>query len=141
MPDLDPFDPNRWGLTTDQAPAPATRMARQPRTRKSQRFLKGPVPWLWLVRAMALPGKALAVGLLLWQLRGMTGRNPVLFCLARVVADGIPTTTARRAIRTLERAGLAAIRRRPGRGLEVTILDGPDNEAGQPSGGNRRGRK
>jgi hypothetical protein len=49
---------------------------------------------------MTFPGKALAVGLMLWQLRGMTGRDPVLFCLRRAEADGIPTTTARRAVRT-----------------------------------------
>ena len=72
---------------------------------------------------MRLPGKALAVGLMLWLQRGMSGRRTVLFCLARAAADGIPTTTARRAIRELERAGLVSIKRKPGRGLEVTILD------------------
>jgi hypothetical protein len=74
---------------------------------------------------MALPGKALAVGLILWLQRGITGRCTVLFCLARATAEGIPTTTARRAARELERAGLVAIHRKPGRGLEVTILDVP----------------
>jgi hypothetical protein len=72
---------------------------------------------------MVLPGKALAVGLILWQLRGMVGRDTVTFCLARAEADGIPTTTARRAVRELERAGLIAVCRKPGRGLEVTLLD------------------
>src|SRR5215813_6120561 len=34
------------------------------------RFLKGPVPWWWIVAAAALPGKALIVGLSLWRLAG-----------------------------------------------------------------------
>ena len=34
------------------------------------RFLKGPVPWLWIVVAAALPGKALLIGLCLWRLAG-----------------------------------------------------------------------
>ncbi len=78
--------------------------------------------------AMKLPGKALAVGLMLWLERGMKDRRTVLFCLNRAAADGIPTTTARRAVRELERAGLVAIHRKPGRGLEVTILEVPAGE-------------
>ena len=45
------------------------------RPRDPDRFLKGPVPWPWLMQAMALPGKALAVGLMLWLEHGMTGRK------------------------------------------------------------------
>jgi hypothetical protein len=74
---------------------------------------------------MDLPGKALAVGLILWRQRGITGKQTVLFCLTRAAADGIAATTARRAVRDLEKAGLVAIRRWPGRGLEVTLLPVP----------------
>lgn len=123
----DPFDPDRWALRPDGVtPAPVT--VPKDRVSRPDRYLKGPIPWRWLVRAMLLPGKALAVGIMLWQLRGMTGRNPVLFCQARAVDEGIPTTTARRAIRTLAAANLIAIHNRPGRGLEVTILDIPGNK-------------
>jgi hypothetical protein len=122
MRNADTFDPDRWEMTSDPLP-PSAPKKRRPWSRRSGRFLKGPVPWHWLVRAMTLPGKALAVGLMLWLQRGLTGRRTVLFCLARAAADGIPTTTARRAIRELERVGLVAIRRKPGRGLDVTILD------------------
>src|SRR5262245_1386166 len=110
MPDADPFNPDRWEMTADpgQAPEPAPGTQRQ--LRRRDRFVKGPVSWRWLVRAMGLPGKALAVGLMLWLQRGLTGRRTVHFCLARAAAEGIPTTTARRAIRGLERAGLVEIR-------------------------------
>lgn len=135
-PGRDPFAPDRWEAN-GEAVAPAPAVPKRTRWRCADRFLKGPVPWRWLLRAMALPGKALAVGLMLWRLRGMAGRDPVLFCLTRAAADGIPTMTARRAIRALEGAGLVSIERRPGRGLEVTILlDTPEDEA---SGANRGG--
>jgi len=127
MPDADPFDPDRWQTNGEpvQTLTPTARKKRPPRPRRTGRFLKGPVPWPWLAGAMQLPGKALAVGLMLWLQRGITGRRTVLFCLARAAADGIPTATARRAIRALERAGLVTICRKPGRGLEVTLLDPP----------------
>ena len=126
MPEADPFDPDRWELPTGQTPGPAVKKQHRPRPHREGRFLKGPVPWPWLQRAMSLPGKALAVGLVLWLLRGMTRRRTVRFCLTRAAADGIPTTTARRAVRELERAGLVSIRRKPGRGLDVTLLDVPE---------------
>jgi hypothetical protein len=72
---------------------------------------------------MRLPGKALAVGLMLWLQYGITGDRTVTFCLSRAAADGIPRRTAQRAMEALERAGLVSVRRRPGRGLEVTILE------------------
>jgi hypothetical protein len=72
---------------------------------------------------MQLPGKALAIGLMLWKEAGCERKRTVNFCLAHARADGIPTTTARRAIRELERAGLVTIYRKPGRGLEVTLHD------------------
>jgi hypothetical protein len=124
MPDADDFDPDRWQMTADPTPVDAT-AKRRPRPRRTERFLRGPIPWFWLRLAMVLPGKALAVGLILWQLHGLTGRRTVTFCLARAEADGIPTTTARRAIRELERAGLVSVLRKPGRGLEVKLLDAP----------------
>jgi hypothetical protein len=121
MPD-DAFAPERWELTTEPSPGSAT-TKRRPRLRQTERFLRGPVPWPWLRRAMRLPGKALAVGLILWLQGGITGRRTVTFCLARAEANGIPVTTARRAIRELERDGLVLIIRRPGHGLDVTLLD------------------
>ena len=124
MPVGDDFDPERWAAASDAKPAaPSTPRQRPRRSRRPDRFLKGPVPWSWLLSAMLLPGKALAVGLMLWLQSGITGDRTVTFCLSRAAGDGIPTTTARRAMKALERAGLVSVRRRPGRGLEVTILE------------------
>src|SRR6516164_4298213 len=106
MPAGDDFDPERWAATGDATPI-ATAPARQwpRRSRRSDRFLKGPVPWPWLLSAMLLPGKALAVGLLLWSQSGITGNRTVTFRLSRAAGDGIPPTTARRAMKALEGRG------------------------------------
>jgi hypothetical protein len=122
MENTDDFTPERWGIPSDLTLPVRPREPIAPRTGRSGKFLKGPVSWEWIRRAMRLPGKALAVGMMLWLEHGMTGRWTVHFCLARAAAEGIPTTTARRAIRVLERAGLVTILRKPGCGLEVTIL-------------------
>jgi hypothetical protein len=39
-------------------------------SKRTDRFLKGPVPMPWLATAARLPGKALAVGIALWRLGG-----------------------------------------------------------------------
>jgi hypothetical protein len=125
MLDADEFHPDRWGIAESfpEVATPARKHKSLPRSRKTVRFLKGPIPWPWLLKAMRLPGKALAVALMLWKEAGCARRRTIHFCVTRAVAEGIPITTARRAIHALEQAGLVEIHRRPGRGLEVTLLD------------------
>jgi hypothetical protein len=86
-------------------------------------FLRGPVPWPWLVRAMALPGQALAVGLILWREAGMADNRTVSVNHARFEKCGISEKASRYALENLEHAGLIAVQRPPGRNLEVTILE------------------
>src|SRR3954465_13057049 len=52
-------------------------------------FLKGPIPWDWLETASKLPGKALALGMLLWREAGMDGIGPVAITTAKVAALGL----------------------------------------------------
>jgi DNA-binding transcriptional ArsR family regulator len=85
-------------------------------------FLLGPLPWGWLDRAARLPGQALAVGLILWFRHGLTGAKALRLCLERV-GFAVSEQAGRRAVRALEGAGLVSVVRRPGRGLDVTILD------------------
>jgi hypothetical protein len=85
-------------------------------------FLKGPVPWAWLKRAMALPGKALEVGLILWREAGIQGRMTIALRPAPMRDCSILPDAGRRAVRQLEAAGLIAAHRPAGRSLELTIL-------------------
>jgi hypothetical protein len=124
MLDLDPFDPERWETTAETVPLTLARK-RTTQKRKPVGFLKGPIPWPWLAKAMTLPGKALAIGVMLWREFGCTGNLTVYFSLPRAVAVGIPKSTAHRAVETLEEAGLIKVTRLPGHGLSVEILDAP----------------
>ena len=118
----DPFDPARF---RNPGPwPPAARPAKAlPRHRPGEAFLKGPIPWAWLEAAAALPGRALAVGLVIWQEAGCRKNRTVTLTLARARRLGGSENAARRAVRHLAGAGLVAVEHLPGRGLRVTVLD------------------
>ena len=63
IPDLDSLR-----IAHTAVPAPKKRA---PRHKTGEKFLKGPIPMSWLVRAGKLPGKAIHVGLSLWFYAGM----------------------------------------------------------------------
>lgn len=89
-------------------------------TRHVGLFLRGPVPWSWLVAAMAVPGRALAVGLAVWFQAGLRKRRSDLpINLSRI---GVDRSTASRGLDALAKAGLVRIGRRPGRRPTVTII-------------------
>ena len=98
---------------------------RLPRHRGREAFLKGPIPWAWLVEAAGLPGRALQVALLLWKEAGCRKSRMVSFCLSHGAELGLKPDPARRALRRLQMAGLVNVRHSPGRGLEVTLQDVP----------------
>jgi hypothetical protein len=110
--------------------APPKPPRRPPRHRPGERFLKGPIPWPWLERSMTLPGKALHVGLILWREAGWRRNRTVRFCLHGNLPAGLTLWAARRGLRALETAGLVRIFRKPGHGLEVSLMEasalGPD---------------
>jgi hypothetical protein len=130
----DGFDLDAYCLTGDEAAG--TGLAQEPpRHRPGERFLRGPVPWVWLTRAGSLPGRALQVGVTLWQLAGVQGNRTVVFCLSRMRDMGVGEQAARRALRALEGAGLVSVSHKPGRGLEVTLWGAPgvSNRAPDPT--------
>lgn len=122
----DAFDPRMLQLPPGSIPT-FRPSQRPPRPASGQRFLKGPVPWDWILKAAELPGKALFLSMVLWHEVGWRRRRTFKVCLSRV--PGLSEYAARRALRRLESANLVAIGRKPGRGLEVTILDVPSATA------------
>jgi hypothetical protein len=72
---------------------------------------------------MKLPGQALAVGLIIWREAGIRNSLTMPLQHARLREAEIKKDTSRRALRSLEMAGLVTISRPPGRCLEVTILE------------------
>src|SRR5262245_26670788 len=126
MPHPDSFDVDVLRLPgSDLTALRQNRRRKPPRHRQGEKFLKGPIPWPWLQRAFLLPGKALHVALLLWREAGCRRSRIVSLCLAGVLPEGLSRQSARRGLRQLAGAGLVTVRRRPGRGLEVTLNDLP----------------
>jgi hypothetical protein len=113
--DLEKLRVSNLPMTVPPSPHP-------PRHQPGQAFLKGPIPWIWLVQAGQLPGQALAVGLVLWREAGCKNCRTISFRLSLARQFGMHPDTARRALHALEQAGLIATRCIPGRHLEVTLL-------------------
>jgi hypothetical protein len=88
-----------------------TSVDRDRQTVKARRFLKGPIPWPWIEAAARLPGKALAVGLVLWRETGMDGSGPVRLTTAKLAGLGFDRAGKMRALRGLEAAGLVHVER------------------------------
>jgi DNA-binding transcriptional ArsR family regulator len=88
----------------------------------AKQFLKGPVPWAWIVRASQLPGKALVIGLCLWRLKGTTGKSSIPLSNSELRPFGIDRAAKSRGLAALEKAGLITVNRKQGRWPIVTLL-------------------
>jgi hypothetical protein len=89
--------------------------------RKAGQYIP-PVSLAWFDRACVLPGKALAVGLVLWRLARLKKTNNVVLTNAALKRHGLSRWVKCPALQALERAGLVAVRRRPKRSPEITLL-------------------
>jgi len=71
MADLEAF---RARSPDELPPAPTPGRVKKQRPHGTEPFLRGPIPLEWLARAHAAGGSALAVGLALWFVRGVSGK-------------------------------------------------------------------
>jgi hypothetical protein len=86
-------------------------------------FLKGPIPWWWLERAIGLPGRALPVALVVWLWSGMRRTATIRLSMCHIFPSlAISRFAVYRALEELQRAGLVRVRRRQGHAPLVTIL-------------------
>jgi hypothetical protein len=90
----------------------------------ADRYLKGPVPWAWLVAASKLPGKSLAVGLCIWRLSGVMKSRTLVLGNTDLEPLGVDRAGKSRALAALEAAGLISIKRKRGRFPALTIENG-----------------
>ena len=117
------FDLSRLRVDRDIPGLPVASTAIKRRRRIKGRFLKGPIPWPWLTRAMKLRGKALHVGIILWQEAGYRKSRSVNLRMSVVEKVGFSRRTAKRALSELGDAGLVKIDRKPGQLIQVEILE------------------
>jgi hypothetical protein len=119
--DTDSFDVDRFRLTVQEVDLPNDPPVSHPR-KKRARFLRGPVPWEWICKAMTLGRGPLALGMVLWHLRGLKRSDSFRLppSATQCVGDRI---TVYRSLRALERAGLVHVERHQGRGPTVSLID------------------
>lgn len=108
---------------------PVTRLAYNPSTGSHEtrapveKFIKGPIPLDWTIRANSLPGKAGAVGLALWFLVGVQKNRTIKLTGEVERAAACNRKAVYQALSALEGAGLVAVERRRGARAVVMILD------------------
>jgi hypothetical protein len=128
---LDPFTLDGKDLAAEFP----TARPRHLRGRPAGAFLAGPLCWTQLDQAAALPGRALLLWLILVH-RARLSRSKartVHVCLKRIGAGhGLNESASRRALRSLERAGLVTVVRHPGQALEVMLQDPPTAAENKP---------
>jgi hypothetical protein len=98
-----------------------TSVSRRASQRRSELFLRGPIPIRLIGAALDLPGRPLPVLLAILHRVAVTGR-PWVTLPASVMADfRVGRTAKARALAELERAGLIRVKRNPGRPASVSL--------------------
>ena len=92
-----------------------------PRHRKGERFLKGPIPWSWIVEASNISGGAMKVSLAIWLLAGIKNADKIKLSNGVLEELGISRPTKYRAIKAMEHAGLISVSQHSGNSPEITI--------------------
>ena len=124
---MDTLDLNKLALNSlsgGSATIPPTPSAALPKRLRTYKFLKGPIPLEWLARAAALPGKSLAIALILWHLFGMGREDPRPISLGNGLPKkfGVTRSAKYRALQWLSDAGLVAVDQKTGRNPLVKLL-------------------
>ncbi|MFO0888003.1 MAG: hypothetical protein U0790_02530 [Isosphaeraceae bacterium] len=86
-----------------------------------RRPLYGPIPWGWWLPASRLPGRSLHVGAVCWLVAGWERSDTFELALDGWPDLGLSRFSASPGLSALERAGLVAVARSPGRPPIVTI--------------------
>ena len=102
-----------------------TATAKPAKTRRVtyDRYLKGPVPWDWLLAAANCGGSALVVGLVVWREHGMNPDLPAVISSTKTGEFCVDRKTIYRALVALENAGLIEVTRAHGRAARVRVKD------------------
>jgi hypothetical protein len=102
-------------------PGPALARAR---ANAAYAFLRGPIPWSWLVAAAACPGRALHVALAIRYHSGRARSLRIALSLSKIARTfGFDRTTASRGLDSLVGAKLVAVERYAGKKPVITIVE------------------
>lgn len=106
--------------------ATPTKTIKAPRHRPGERFLRGPIPMVWLFAASlaAGHGAGFQVAITLWYLSGLNKQAKTIKLSYSVLRSmGVKRHAVYRGLKALEKAGLVTVERHQGQSPMVTILD------------------
>jgi hypothetical protein len=109
-------------LEPDVAASLVTLPAKEKRPKKKERFVRGPIPAVWIEQAARLPGRALHVALLIRYLDGFDQTGTVKLRPSVRNAYGMDRFSCMRGLDQLEAAGLISVQRKCGSSPVATIL-------------------
>ncbi len=115
---LEWFDPENIRLTAENSARLGE--AKRRRRKPTGEYLKA-VPWSWIVAAGKLPGRALVVALIVYHQATMSRTGTAVLRAACWHEFAISRKVVRQALCELERAGLIAVDRQPGKLLRATV--------------------
>jgi DNA-binding MarR family transcriptional regulator len=98
-----------------------TSLLRQAKTRRSERFLKGPIPLKEITTAASLPGKSLALLLAIHYRIDLTGRASITLPSGLLAEMGISRDAKARGLKQLVQAGLIRVTPRVGRAAQIEL--------------------
>ena len=91
---------------------------------KGNKFIKGPIPFNWIIKAGKLPGKTLHLAIQMWFLVGVLKNKTIRVNLSKISRElRISRMTLIKSMKALENAGLITVQRIPGQKSIVTIND------------------
>ncbi len=86
------------------------------------RFIKGPIPLQWIIKAAELGGRTMNIAMALWYLSGLKKSATVSLTHKTLDEFGVTRKTASRLLEGMQSHGLITIMRKPGCAPVITIL-------------------
>jgi len=98
-----------------------TSLVYQAKSRRSERFLKGPIPFREIKTAACLPGKSLALLLAIHHRIDLTGKTPITLPSSLLSEFRISRNAKARGLKYLEQAGLIRVTRSAGQTARIEL--------------------
>jgi len=90
--------------------------------KKSEPFLKGPIPLTWITKVSMLPGKAFQTALAILWLTDMSGGGPIKLSRQAMQRFSLSADAARDAVKRLEAAKVITVERRAGQKHSIMLV-------------------
>lgn len=125
------IDPKQIALPNGLRPASTSTknevvVEKASRKRITGRFLRGPIPLEWLMKAGQQSGQALHVAIAIWFLTGVKNTNSVQLSNKLLSEFGVNRYSKRRALKQLANAKLISVEQGRGKSPVVTVLECSD---------------